>query len=481
MGCPHRYTYISDGNSRCMKCGQIASHSSHTKSSRRTPRSRKSLLAILLAIPIIAVAMLWITNNEAVIDDLGDGILDASKSLDGIIEDVPEIVSDSIDDAADVPETVFESLDDAVTVLPMPQDLSDIPDAVSDTIPDIPDVSPILQLDSPSKPTTEPINDARERMLSMINAERQKVGLNTIVMGSNQAAQIHAENMLSGCFSSHWGLDGLTPNMRYSLAGGTQYNAENVSGLSYCVGSNYVTIDPVTQVHETMNGFMSSPGHRDNILDPHHTTVNIGIAADSHNMMVAQQFEYGYADFETIPAINGDTLSFALDIKNLIKYTENYDISVSMHYDPPPHDLTQGQVASTYCYGSGATIAFFAPPLEDGYHYTDNESVISGTGCPNPYDISPDTPAPASPENTLLLHDVAKATNVPHTYTVPFVTATEWALSRNHFEFAADIQDIKRGPGVYTVTVFVHDNKDTYTPITTYSIFHETPHPIGYS
>ena len=38
--------------------------------------------------------------------------------------------------------------------------------------------------------------------------------------GSNNAAQLHAESSLQNCISSHWGLDGLKPYMRYSLAGG---------------------------------------------------------------------------------------------------------------------------------------------------------------------------------------------------------------------------------------------------------------------
>ena len=45
-------------------------------------------------------------------------------------------------------------------------------------------------------------------MLDLINEERIKAGVGPVVMGSNGAAQVHAENALEGCFSGHWGLDG---------------------------------------------------------------------------------------------------------------------------------------------------------------------------------------------------------------------------------------------------------------------------------
>ena len=66
-------------------------------------------------------------------------------------------------------------------------------------------------------------------MLQLINEERVRAGVAPVVLGDNIAAQLHAESALENCFSSHWGIDGLKPYMRYSLAGGYQSNAENVS------------------------------------------------------------------------------------------------------------------------------------------------------------------------------------------------------------------------------------------------------------
>ena len=77
--------------------------------------------------------------------------------------------------------------------------------------------------------------EEKRHMLELINAERRKAGVSPVVLGDNVAAQLHAESSLENCFSGHWGVDGLKPYMRYSLAGGFQSNSENGSGLDYCI------------------------------------------------------------------------------------------------------------------------------------------------------------------------------------------------------------------------------------------------------
>ena len=44
-------------------------------------------------------------------------------------------------------------------------------------------------------------------MLELINAERKKAGLNSVTLGDNVVAQLHAEAALEKCFSGHWGVD----------------------------------------------------------------------------------------------------------------------------------------------------------------------------------------------------------------------------------------------------------------------------------
>ena len=127
---------------------------------------------------------------------------------------------------------------------------------------------------------------------------RTPTAASAVVLGDNVAAQLHAEASLDGCFSSHWGIDGLKPYMRYSLAGGYQSNGENGHGIGYCIESTerlrYRPIADVDQeIREAMEGWMDSPGHRRNILRPWHKKVNIGLAWDTHNFNAIQHFEGG--------------------------------------------------------------------------------------------------------------------------------------------------------------------------------------------
>ncbi len=103
--------------------------------------------------------------------------------------------------------------------------------------------------------------------------------------GEQRPAQLHAEASLEGCFSSHWGINGLKPHMRYSLAGGYQSNGENGLGSDYCItGSNrYRPIACPSRDSRGYGAVVDSPGHRRNILGKWHKKVNIGLAWDQYN------------------------------------------------------------------------------------------------------------------------------------------------------------------------------------------------------
>ena len=168
-------------------------------------------------------------------------------------------------------------------------------------------------------------------MLELINAEREQAGLNPVEMGDNIAAQLHSESALKNCFASHWGLDGLKPYMRYSLAGGYQSNSENGHGSDYCIthSDGCAAIDPVEEVvRQAMNGWMRSPGHRRNILDKFHKKMNIGLAWDRYNFLAYQHFEGDYVEYEERPSIENGKLSFSGTARNGVRFGEKTDLSV---------------------------------------------------------------------------------------------------------------------------------------------------------
>ena len=325
-------------------------------------------------------------------------------------------------------------------------------------------------------------------MLALINEARVAHGLTPVVLGENRAAQLHAEASLENCFSSHWGVDGLKPYMRYSLAGGYQYNAENGSGLDYCIrqSDGYATLARIEQeVRETMEGLMRSPGHRRNILKPWHKMVNIGLAWDRYNFKAVQHFEGDYVDYDHLPAIEDRVVTFSGTAKNGAAFRQDRDLGVQIYYDQPPHALTRGQVARTYCVSSGMLVAALRPPLRGNSYYREDEFMMSHNPCPDPYEVPVDALAPRSPHEAHQswqdAYDASQSMGA-RSIKVPWVTARSWTADGTSFEAVADIGVLlgEYGDGVYTILVWGTIRGED-VPISEYSMFHGMTPPDTYN
>ena len=348
---------------------------------------------------------------------------------------------------------------------------------------------PTVALPTPAPLPTLRDVDQKHYMLKLINAERAKAGVPPVVLGDNVAAQLHAESALANCFSSHWGVDGLKPHMRYSLAGGYQSNSENGSGLSYCItsGENYRPIESIEQeIQEHMEGLVESTAHYRNIVGRWHRKVHIGLAWDRYNSALSQHFEGDYVDYDRLPSITPGTgtLSFSGRTKNGAQFAEQKDLSVTLYYDPPPHELTPGQLARTYCYTLGTRIASFRWPLPAGWAYdTDEYRMNPEPGCADPYEVPADKPAPTSPWDASLIKAGAMFQSPPFPWPIPFpwITASKWQADGNLFAVTADISPLLREhrAGVYTILVWgVIDGEEVI--ISQHSMFHEVVPPQTY-
>ena len=335
--------------------------------------------------------------------------------------------------------------------------------------------------------------DEKLYMLELINAERVRAGVPAVVLGDNIAAQLHAEASLAGCYSSHWGSDGLKPYMRYSLAGGYQSNGENGHGLDFCItsdtrspsGLRYSFLGPVeAEIKDAMDGWMSSPGHRDNILGKYHKKVNIGLAWDRYNLVAYQHFEGDYVEYNQLPAVEDKLFQLSGKVSAEVQLSED-DLGVQIYYDEPPHPLTKGQLTRTYCYDSGRLVASLRAPLMGGWFYDSHDFTQSYRPCPSPYDVSADAPSPSSPGQAHQFWQEAynKSQVDPiQLITIPWITALEWRVDGGSFTVEADLTGplSRFGPGVYTVVVWgILDGEDAI--ISEYSIFHGTKSPDTYT
>ena len=345
-------------------------------------------------------------------------------------------------------------------------------------------MSIIRQTPTPT-PTIRTLAGAQEYMLELTNRERANAGLNTVEMGFNGAAQIHAESNLANCVISHWSMDGLKPYMRYSLAGGYQSNSEIVRGLSYC----YKVTDRVAklrdlkgEMEDAIEGWMDSPGHRRSILDPTHRKINIGIAWDDYIISVVHHFEGDYVRYDSMPEISEGVLSLSGKLLNGARTSQRRDLLVDVYYDPPPHSLTRGQISRTYCYDYGVKVASLRPPLEAGYYYpSDSYEEHPLSYCPNPYDVSADIPGPMSTEEAHRAWESAYTSSLLNSnpaITVPWITAAEWWTTPDTFLAKADLGDPPAG--VYTVVVWANLGGDSEV-VSVYSIFLDVEPPTTYS
>ena len=330
--------------------------------------------------------------------------------------------------------------------------------------------------------------EEKRYMLELINEERRKAGIPELTLGSNRAAQLHAEAALAGCFSSHWGMDGLKPYMRYTLAGGQQSNVENVSGLDYCVreSDGYRQNDtPRNEIGQAMTGLMNSPGHRRNILYPSHRKVNLGLAWDPYNFKTVQHFEGDHIEYSQMPAINNGVLSFAGRLRDGLQFREDRDLGVQVWYDRPPHRLTAGQLSRTYCYDNGRLLASLREPLSGGMYWPTDDFTISITTCPSPYAIPANAPAAKSADeaHTLWLEAYRAPDNSQQQEVkARWITASRWTARGREFAVEANIQGLlqKHRKGIYTIMVWAPSAPGERVLVSQYSIFHRVTPPTTY-
>lgn len=295
-------------------------------------------------------------------------------------------------------------------------------------------------------------------MLNLINEDRRKNSLPPVALGSNSASQAHAEMALRESLTGHWGLDGLKPYMRYTQVGGTNYEAENVSGPAEALkpGVTYQTKAPEQLLQEAETGLMNSPGHRRNILNPSHKRVNLGIACSNAVCAVDQQFEGDYVQFEGKPGFDGGTLAFA---GRMTGFTLS---GVQIWYDPLPEPITADQIRATRCYSGGTPIAFLRDPPAPGTYYTDATSSYSWDYCREPRDVSPDG------TSTVIASGERRAA------AIPWVTATVWITDTSGlFYVEADVSAVlgSHGSGVYTVRIWGDSPTGQQVELTNYSIW----------
>lgn len=127
---------------------------------------------------------------------------------------------------------------------------------------------PTTAAPSPAATGGTEASGAVAKVVELVNAERGKAGCSPVKVNTalTEAAQNHSEDMASSGNMSHTGSDGSSPADRITRAG------YSWSTYGENVAHGYSTPEQV------MAGWMSSPGHKENILKCGFEEIGVGLA-----------------------------------------------------------------------------------------------------------------------------------------------------------------------------------------------------------
>ena len=323
------------------------------------------------------------------------------------------------------------------------------------------------------RPEAERLAELRLHMLELINHERSSRGLVAVAMAYNEGAQLHAEDLVENRYMSHWNLRGETPSMRHTWAGGHDYSAENLSFRRVLDAPAGFCAPPVSEqaLDGVMAGLMDSPGHRDNILRPHHREVNIGIANSCHAMAVAQVFEGEYVRFSQPPELTEGRLAMAGQVVSGAELNDRTQVAVT--WDPPLADYTRGQVTQTYCHSPGRPVAYILRPLPSGFYWLEDESrEMDWERCPAPRDADPNLQLP---QDRAVIEQLSQRIRegylIREKVDVALVAADIWQAETGLFRIEADLNRViqTHGPGIYSMMLWGEVNGESVA-LTSYAV-----------
>ena len=351
-------------------------------------------------------------------------------------------------------------------------------------------------------PTPTELAELKQLMLELTNAERIKHSAPPVALGDNPSPQIHAEQGLANCYSSHWDLWGFKPLYRYALAGGDQYTAENGWGIDYCPkdSDNYRIVTPADwrdEVRDAVAGWISSPGHHRNLVDPRHSVMHAGIAIGKYgNSNMVQVFSGDYVDWTSSPGITDGTLAATGQMSDAFYDEDDSYLLTTIEYHPPTNRLTPGQLAGTYCLELDIRVGALLPPLQPGWYYTDENGHKftdyskynrDNAQCVNPYELPADRQPPVSWADANAHHAaaVAQSNAMPDQVSVAYKVVSDLldiSSDGREFSIRADLSPILShyGPGIYTVTIWATTPDGESNPVAKYPIWWQTMPTSGH-
>jgi uncharacterized protein YkwD len=138
-------------------------------------------------------------------------------------------------------------------------------------------------------PGVKHLPKVEDLVFDLTNQARQAKGLPPFIKDAQltQVARAFSDDMLVRRFFDHTTPDGVTFDERIAdrYRHRTRIMGENIW---YASGYHVANIRQVAQ--EIVDDWMSSPGHRENILDPRFTHLGVGVSARHNSVRATQEF-----------------------------------------------------------------------------------------------------------------------------------------------------------------------------------------------
>lgn len=191
-------------------------------------------------------------------------------------------------------------------------------------------------------PVDETRFSLRHEMLRMINHDRKAQGLPPVELDPEVSALAdrYCARQIRNGTTGHFTIDGQSPYMRYSFAGGNDGVSENAAAWS----ANYRFTDRalyemMRRSQETMMAEAAPhDGHRRTILDPYATHVGIGLAWEGGEFRLAQEFVRRYVAWSRpLPR----AAAVGEPVIGVGRPLDGYRIeAVSVHHEPIPQSIS---------------------------------------------------------------------------------------------------------------------------------------------
>lgn len=141
----------------------------------------------------------------------------------------------------------------------------------------------------PGLPGIQPLPEVEREVWRLTNETRRQHGLPLLTADPNltDVSRQHSMDMLRRRFFSHHNPEGLSPLDRLPSAYASRISR---TGENIWTGSGYYPSDPQALARMMMNAWMSSPGHRQNILTPGFTHLGVGVVGFGREVRATQIF-----------------------------------------------------------------------------------------------------------------------------------------------------------------------------------------------